>query len=742
MHYRCSLALFLGAACALPGNARADSPEEQLAAASALFDAKKYDQAAPILDAFLAKNPGHAKAGVAAFVLGRCRSELKQYPAAIAAYSRSVGSKDQSVATQAELGLAEAAMQTSQYDKAADALQDAVKGTLKPAQAAVAYYYLGQADYNLKRYGPAREAYDHVVNDFGKSEFAGDALYGSALSAYQDNKPDDARQRLRSFTDKYPRSPTRGQAFLLLAQIDLNGKNYADARREFEAALNDPAVRQEGGSLRANAEDGLIQTLLTQEDYKQAAPLLEVVMARLGPNDPQRYRAAFSLGNARYHEKEYDRALAAYLIAADAKEAAVAAPGLYWAANAQLGLDHPADAAAQFAKLVTRFPNDKLASRAQLKAGDAFAQAKQTREASTAYQAVLDKYPQSPEAATARQNLSQLVGALDDPVQITNALKNAPPAEKSAGMLRVARIYLSGKKVPEAVAVLNDVLKTNPTAQTGGEAQYLLGLAYDSQQKSAPAALALAEATRLTPQATWALSADTRLAELYLEMKQPDKAEKAAAAALDLKPDEQAAQQIRLTQTQAFLDEKKWDEAFADCQTLLTNHPSPETAATALYTQAWVREQQKKPDDALTLWDKLANDYPASDYAADALLRLGDGRSKAEKYAEAGEKYTQLLTRFPKSPLAPEARFKRGSALFNSGKAEDAFGDFQAVADDKTAGSYQPEGLYWAGVALDKAGKKDEAIQRLTTLVTTYPTSPRVANAKIRLAALKAVAGK
>ncbi len=737
MQSRCLL-IALAGVCLLPTAGRADSPEEQLAAASALYDAHRYDQAAQKLDDFLAQNPKHAKMGLAAFVLGRCRSELKQYPAAISAYSKAVASKDNAVLSQAELGLAEAAMQTNEYDKAANALQDAVKGPLKPEQAAIAWYWLGESDYNLKKYGAARDAYDHVVNEFGKTDLAPGALYGAGVSALQDGKPDDAKLRFRALADKYPRSKERGLALLYIPQIDLSNKNTVSARQGFEALLHDQAALQITPALRPKAEDGLIQCLLEAKDWEHAAPLLEVAMSRQGQDDPQKYRAAMSLGNARYQLKQYDRALNAYQIAAQSKEDSVAAQGLYWSANAQLALKKPDEAASQFGQLVSRFPKDKLAAKAQLRAGDALADANKPKEATVAYQAVVDKFPQAPEAAQARKNLGDMVGALDDPAQILAAIKNATPEQKNKAMLRVARLYLTAKKTPEAMTVLNDLVKANPTGDIGGEAQYLLGLAYDSQQKSAPAASALAEATRLTPHATWALDADTRLAELYLDLKQPDKAEKAASAALDLKPEEQAGQQIRLTQIQAQLDQKKWDEAFANCQTVLANHPNAETTATALYTQAWVRDKQNKPEDALLLWDKLASEYPKSEYAAEALLRLGDARSKAEKYAEAQDKYSQLLTNFPNNALAPQARFKRGSALFNSGKPEDAAADFQAVADDKTAGAYQSESLYWAGVALDKAGKKDQAIQRLTALVTQYPTHARVPNAKIRLAALKA----
>jgi len=69
------------------------------------------------------------------------------------------------------------------------------------------------------------------------------------------------------------------------------------------------------------------------------------------------------------------------------------------------------------------------------------------------------------------------------------------------------------------------------------------------------------------------------------------------------------------------------------------------------------------------------------------------------------------------------------------------------VTQSPDADELVPEALYWAGVSLDKAGKKTEAIQRLDRFVNKYSNDPsyknpdRVKNARLRLAALKAVAG-
>src|SRR3954451_1607934 len=131
----------------IAASARAETPEEQLAAASALFDAKKYAEAAARLDQFLAANPKHPKAGAAALVLGHCYSGLKQYAKAVPAYEKAVASKDPAVVPGAQLGLGEAAIRTEQWDRAAAALDAAVKTPLKAEQGSLAWYWLGQAHF-------------------------------------------------------------------------------------------------------------------------------------------------------------------------------------------------------------------------------------------------------------------------------------------------------------------------------------------------------------------------------------------------------------------------------------------------------------------------------------------------------------------------------------------------------------------------------------------------------------------
>jgi TolA-binding protein len=719
--------------------ARAESPEEQLAAASALYDAGKYSEAAVRLDQFLAANPKHAKAAPAALALGRCQSALKQYAKAIPAYEKAAASKDASVVSAAQLGLGEAALQTHQWEKAASALGAAVKTTLPPDQSAVAWYWLAQADFQLERYPASEEAYLKVTRDLSRADFVDDAYFGAGLAALRQGKTTEARQRLRTVLDRYPKSEDRPQAAVALAQLDQDAKKYREARQGFEAALREPALK--GGELRDTAEEGLIRVLLELQDYPAAASHIDATMTRLPATDPRRYRAELTLGHCRYRQKQYEPALAAYLDVAKSTEGAVAGEGHYWAANAALALNRPAEAAAQFSRVAERFPKHELAPKAQLKAGDALAAAHQTDAASAAYRKVVDRYPQSAEAAIARKALGELVDSVNDPAQLAAALKNAAPPERARGTLRMARLYLNGKKYAEAAGPLSELVKTRPEPEpeVAAEAQYLLGLALEGQGKAAPATAAYTEAVRRSASASWAADAQTRAAWLYLELKQPASAEKSAVAAVALKPAPAVERQARLALLQAQLDQQQWDPAVEGARALLATNPPADVVPTLLYTQAWAGEKRGKAEESLPLWERLASEFPRSEYAPEALLRLGDARFKAEKFDEARAKYAALLDGAPKSPLAPEARFKLGSALYRLNQTAAAATEWDRVATDPKAAEYQPEALYWAGLALEKSGKKPEAIDRLTRLTTQYPKHARVANAKIRLAALNAV---
>ena len=731
----CSLAL-----PALPTLAQGVSPEEHLAAASALFEAKRYDDAAKRLDQFFAAAPNHSKAGIAGIALGKARMELKQYPQAIAGYERAIaGSKDPALKTTAQLGLGEAAMAARQYEKAGSALESAVKGQLKPEQAAYAWYWLGQSHYEQGQFAAAEAAFDRVTREYNKADFLDAAYFQSGLAALKQKKNDAARQRFQTVINNYRKSEDRPQAMLIVAQMDLEAKKYKEARSGFEAMLNDPATKAAGAEIVRAAEDGIIQSMLQAGEYAAAAPYLEKALARIPAADPMRFRAHLSLGHSRYHLKQFDRAWTSYVDAAKSSEGGVAAEAHYWAANSALALKKPQDAAEHFSHVVAKYPKHELAAKAQFRMGESLESAGQIDRAAAAYRGTLDKYGSTPQATEARKALTELVASIDDPKLLATVLSSLPADDRAAGQIRLGKLYITSKAYDQAISAVSPLVKSS------AEAAYITGLAYEAQNKTQPAATAFSEAVERGTSAAWAADALTRLAWLYLDLKQAANAESAAAKALGLKPDAKLDQQSRLALMQAQIDQKKWDPALQTAQALKGMNLAPDTLATVLFSEGWILQKGKQAaDQALPIWERLSREFPKNNYAADALFYIGEARAKGDKHDEARARYAQILQDFPKHTLATEARFRLGLAYYNLSKFAEAAAELDAVALATDAGDLSPEALYWAGVSLDKAGRKTEAIQRLDRFVTkysNYSNQERVKNARLRLAALRAVAG-
>ena len=727
-------------AATVTGRAYAQSADEQLAAASALYDAHNYAGAASRLDAFLAAYPADPHAAAAALALGRCRSALKQYPQAIKAFQKTLDAKEPTLRVAADMGLAEAAMQSSQWGRAASSLNDATAGKLTDEQGAIAYDWLGQADYELGKYAAAETAYLTVTAKYPDSEYAADATLGSGLSAAQLGKSDAARQRLRTVVSKYPGSDLVPQAQLQLGQLDLSAKDYPAARSDFEAALSRPGI---AGGDQLDAQQGLANALIGLGDFAAAEQPIRSALGAAPAGDARR-RLQMALGLCLFKQKKYAESLAQYGEAAGSADPSIAAPATYWAANASLASGSSAQAAALFQQVVDRYPKSEWAPKSALRAGEALMAAKKTAAATAALRSVIAKYPGTSEAKTAKADLGGVVDSTDDPAELAATIGGLPAAERPAAQLRLARLYIDGNKPDSAAQTLTSVLGKNPDAATAAEAHYLMGVVERQAGKTGPAAQSFRAALAAAPQASWAGDARLQMAYSLLDQNQAGAAASelravlAAKSATPLSADDERIARTALAQ--ADLQAQNWQMAKDDTAALLTMNPNEQAASTGLYIAAFADEKLGRQVEAAAEWNKLADEHSTSDYAADALLHLGDAAFGKNDYADARSRYERLLKEYPTSPLAGTARLHLGSALYSQEHFADAAAAFDAVAADKKNGDLIPEALYWAGLSLDKNKDPHGAITRLKRLVADYPTHARAEKAKIRLAALTATA--
>ena len=208
-----------------------------------------------------------------------------------------------------------------------------------------------------------------------------------------------------------------------------------------------------------------------------------------------------------------------------------------------------------------------------------------------------------------------------------------------------------------------------------------------------------------------------------------------------------------------------------------------------LYDKAMTAYFSYKYDDAEKYFKAVMEDHPLSPYALEAQLMLGDVCYASEKYDEANSYYTNFVALHPSHPRAPYALFQKGMSHFkdiltidrdqtSTKKALFAFEDLKRaypgstysakagelikflkkrladrefyiarfyfknenykgalsrlkdILSDYPDAGITDEALYYIGESYLKLGEKKLASDAYTTLISNFPESPFVKDAK------------
>lgn len=253
--------------------------------------------------------------------------------------------------------------QNKQYTESIKEFQKILQNSPESDLVPRATYSIGDAYYNQQQYGAAEKSYRDVLNRFPKSQYVADAVTGiqycllaqgkqqEALRVidvflrenpdagiaealllkkgdllYGQQQYDGAIKEYRSFSEKYPSSPSIAAAFYWIGKSHHAQNRILDAAQAFERAA----------SVRNGSPKTVAQALL-------------------------------DLGEAYLTLKSRDKALDALTrLERDYPESELIPDAMYLKGNALKGSGSPADAHRQFNALVGRYPKSIAADRARL----------------------------------------------------------------------------------------------------------------------------------------------------------------------------------------------------------------------------------------------------------------------------------------------------------------------------------------------------------------------------------------
>ena len=346
------------------------------------------------------------------------------------------------------------------------------------------------------------------------------------------------------------------------------------------------------------------------------------------------------------------------------------------------------------------------------------------------------KYPQ---AVTL---LNTLLKADPDDAEAQSLLEDAKAKQQKAAdeaaakaraeKLEQARKYIDEGKYPQAVTLLNTLLKADPD---DAEAQSLLDEAKAKQQKAAEEAEAKAREDKLAqarkyidegkyPQAVTLLNTllkadpnDAEAKNLLDEAKSKQQAAAEEAAALKARQAEEAAKEKAVAQAESLINQGKYDQAVSTLENLRKTYPDDSEIASLLKTA----QAKKDAEDAAKAAEKAKQEAAAkaAEQEAAAQKAAEDARQKridqAKAYMNEG-KYANA-TNILNALLKADPNDKEAQELLNQIKELQKKAEQEAIDEAARAREQKLE----QAREYIKNGKLDLALSTLNGILKTNP---------------------
>lgn len=208
----------------------------------------------------------------------------------------------------------------------------------------------------------------------------------------------------------------------------------------------------------------------------------------------------------------------------------------------------------------------------------------------------------------------------------------------------------------------------------------------------------------------------------------------------------------------SFEKKKEYDQAIREYRKLLKHYP---TSSLAVYAQIAIGENYEKSRDyysAYKEYKKVLEEYPSYGRIFDIIEReykignifLTGGKRKLWRFNivpardKAVEVFQTVIEHAPYSEFAPRAQYLLGECYVRMGKNPEAILEFQKVVEEYGDSEFVDDARFQIGICSYKQSRganydqeaTDKAISTFSSYIRDYPKSPKVKEAKRKIAEL------
>lgn len=616
-------------ACCPISLAQTSESELYLVSQKALEDGF-YDVAIRYVEQFLQTYPQTKKRSDAKLLLGQCYFFKGQFLKAFNTFQELAA--DPSIQDATLFWTGETYLKTKDYAQAKNYYKKTLDLYPRSDYAAQAAYALAWIDFELGRFDDAEEEFKNFLVNYPQHPLAEDAAFRIGECEYNATRYDSAIQAFRRYLQLFPRSNRLDQVYFYIAESFYYRQEFLESIKNYGLAAQETRndrthiltktgigwgylrLRQFIDAQKAFDEAqklsdekkipleeplfGLATLFTDTTDYPKALEVYQRIIANY-PQSPRINEALLGKANILYISEKYPEAIEAYnqIISQQEKKTGdntiieKAGLGLAWT---YLKSGNPSKAISTFQNVIGQTTNKIIKVSALTQIGDAYQDIGKFNEALTAYDTILQNFPDTPytDYAQYRQGVA----------------------------------LLKLEKVSSAILSFQSLQKNFPNSKYLAESGYYLGIAHFNKKEWLAAKECMAKFIRELP-ADHELQPDAHyiLALCCQNLKEHDEAMKIFKKIERVYPqDILLAQKIRFGIAKNLYDKGAVAEALKEFKLILYKYPKTPVALDSLLWLGEYYSQIRDIKNSILYYEQIINDYPENLQRSEAIFALGE----------------------------------------------------------------------------------------------------------------------
>lgn len=523
----------------------------------------------------------------------------------------------------------------------------------------------------------SNQIYNQFVEKYPQHSLATRAKLGKGTVFFTSNQSSQAESILIDATISGD-NLTKGRAFTLLGEINLNKKDYNQARNNFTSAVQFSANDLQ---LNSRALLGLGVTEFYLNNFNNAVNNLQQVKSKSSGFEPDKVN--FYLAESYMARGEYAAALRHYNQVSNTDNT-IRKETLYGKAYAYFNLKDFPNAVYYFNEYTTRYRNDQNINDAKLRLADSYFGIKNFERASVIYKELFTRDRSTLSNDQAYYQYCQSLfkaGKASEAIQEFSNLQRSFPRSKyaDASQYVVGWIHFQQNDFRAAINSYNNLLTRYRQSQLIPIVYYSIGDSYFNLAQYDSSIFYYNKILKEYPNTSYILDAVNGIQYAYVAIDQVDNAVIFIDQFILSNPTSSYSDQIFFKKGDIYYSSDNYPKAIESYREFVQRYPSSSLIPNAYYWIGKSASNLKRESEAIENFNKAIERSKRSEIGISSVIELATIYSNQKQYALAVQVLNSIIDAMPTSNRLPELLFLRASAEVKDNKLANAFSTYEQI---------------------------------------------------------------